>query len=182
MKDKLPPKTGLDFGAMMDEIDDQEELKKESENVKELLGQVKKVASELEASFETMVIEAFGMDETAASIQEASWKIKWTLDRIDLALERMNETKYTVQLDDKSVLEVKNLHLDLLAKLKSHFEDFKRDLGEAFTQYRKEMKEITQGQGLWLSSKALAVALVVFELLLVVVGVVVFNWTKAKFT
>ena len=28
MKDKLPPKTGLDFGAMMDEIDDQEELKK----------------------------------------------------------------------------------------------------------------------------------------------------------
>ena len=99
MKDKLPPKTGLDFGAMMDEIDDQEELKKESENVKELLGQVKKVASELEASFETMVIEAFGMDETAASIQEASWKIKWTLDRIDLALERMNETKYTVQLD-----------------------------------------------------------------------------------
>ena len=57
MKEKLPPKTGLDFGAMMGEIDDQEELKKESENVKELLGQVKKAASELEASFETMVIE-----------------------------------------------------------------------------------------------------------------------------
>ena len=32
----------------------------------------------LETSFETMVIEAFGMDETATSIQEASWKIKWT--------------------------------------------------------------------------------------------------------
>ncbi len=182
MKEKLPPKTGLDFGAMMDDIDDQEELKKESENVKELLGQVKKTASDLEASFETMVIEALGMDETAAAIQEASWKIKWTLDRIDLALERMNETKYTVQLDDKSVLEVKSLHLDLLAKLKSHFEDFKRDLGEALAQYRKEMKEITQGQGIWLSSKALAVALVVFELLLVVVGVMVFYWTKSKFT
>ena len=48
MKDKLPPKTGLDFGAMMDEIDDQEELKKESEKVKELLGEVKKAASDLE--------------------------------------------------------------------------------------------------------------------------------------
>ena len=96
MKEKLPPKTGLDFGAMMDEIDNQEELKKEAKNVRELLGEVKKAASDLEASFETMVIEAFGMDETAASIQEASWKIKWALDRIDLALERMNETKYTV--------------------------------------------------------------------------------------
>lgn len=116
------------------------------------------------------------------SIQEASWKIKWTLDRIDLALERMNETKYTVQLDDKSVLEVKSLHLDLLAKLKSHFEDFKRDLDEAFTQYRKEMKEITQGQGLWVSNKALAIALVTIEVLFFVVGLIIYLVTKARFT
>ena len=182
MKDKLPPKTGLDFGAMMDEIDDQEELKKESENVKELLGQVKKVASELEASFETMVIEAFGMDETAASIQEASWKIKWTLDRIDLALERMNETKYTVQLDDKSVLTVNDLHRELISDQKLALEEYKLEQKELFSQYKKDLKSIAAGQGVWLSSKALAVALVVFELLLVVVGVVVYYWTKAKFT
>ena len=182
MKDKLPPKTGLDFGAMMDEIDDQEELKKESENVKELLGQVKKVASELEASFETMVIEAFGIDETAASIQEASWKIKWTLDRIDLALERMNETKYTVQLDDKSVLTVNDLHRELISDQKLALEEYKLEQKELFSQYKKDLKSIAAGQGVWLSSKALAVALVVFELLLVVVGVVVYYWTKAKIT
>ena len=182
MKDKLPPKTGLDFGAMMDEIDDQEELKKESENVKELLGQVKKVASELEASFETMVIEAFGMDETAASIQEASWKIKWTLDRIDLALERMNETKYTVQLDDKSVLTVNDLHRELISDQKLALEEYKLEQKELFSQYKKDLKSIAAGQGIWLSSKALAVVIVVFELLLVVVGVVVFYWTKSKFT
>ena len=33
MKEKLPPKTGLDFGAMMDEIDKEEELKEESTNL-----------------------------------------------------------------------------------------------------------------------------------------------------
>lgn len=37
------------FGAIMDEIDDQEELKHESENVKELLGQVKQAGLDLEA-------------------------------------------------------------------------------------------------------------------------------------
>ena len=153
MKDKLPPKTGLDFGAMMDEIDDQEELKKESENVKELLGQVKKVASELEASFETMVIEAFGMDETAASIQEASWKIKWTLDRIDLALERMNETKYTVQLDDKSVLTVNDLHRELISDQKLALEEYKLEQKETFAQYKRELKEIVHGHGVWLSER-----------------------------
>jgi hypothetical protein len=182
MKDKLPPKTGLDFGAMMDEIDDQEELKKESENVKELLGQVKNVASELEASFETMVIEAFGMDETAASIQEASWKIKWTLDRIDLALERMNETKYTVQLDDKSVLTVKDLHRELLSNQKLALEEYKLEQKELFSQYKKDLKSIAAGQGVWLSSKAWVWAIIAFEVLLLLGGVVVYYCTKAKFT
>ena len=182
MKDKLPPKTGLDFGAMMNEIDDQEELKKESENVKELLGQVQKVASELEASFETMVIEAFGMDETAASIQEASWKIKWTLDRIDLALERMNETKYTVQLDDKSVLTVNDLHRGLISDQKLALEEYKLEQKELFSQYKKDLKSIAAGQGVWLSSKAWVWAIIAFEILLLLGGLVVYYCTKAKFT
>ena len=182
MKDKLPPKTGLDFGAMMNEIDDQEELKKESENVKELLGQVQKVASELEASFETMVIEAFGMDETAASIQEASWKIKWTLDRIDLALERMNETKYTVQLDDKSVLTVNDLHRELISDQKLALEEYKLEQKELFSQYKKDLKSIAAGQGVWLSSKAWVWAIIAFEILLLLGGLVVYYCTKAKFT
>ncbi len=155
----------------MNEIDDQEELKKESEKVKKLLEQVKKTASDLETSFETMVIEAFGMDETASSIQEASWKIKWALGRIDLALERMNETKYTVRLDDKSVLEVNDLHRGLISDQKLALEEYKLEQKELFAQYNNDLKSIAAGQGLWLSSKALAVVLVVFELLLVIVGV-----------
>lgn len=122
------------------------------------------------------------MDETAASIQEASWKIKWTLDRIDLALERMNETKYTVQLDDKSVLTVNDLHRGLISDQKLALEEYKLEQKELFSQYKKDLKSIAAGQGVWLSSKALAVALVVFELLLVLVGVVVYYWTKSKFT
>ena len=167
---------------MMDEIDDQEELKKESENVKELLGQVKKAAIDLEASFETMVIEAFGMDETAASIQEASWKIKWTLDRIDLALERMNETKYTVQLDDKSVLTVNDLHRELISDQKLALEEYKLEQKELFSQYKKDLKSIAAGQGVWLSSKAWVWAIIAFEILLLVGGLVVYYCTKAKFT
>lgn len=182
MKDKLPPKTGLDFGAMMDEIDDQEELQKESEKVKELLEQVKKTASDLETSFETMVIEAFGMDKIALSIQEASWKIKWTLDRIDLALERMNETKYTVQLDDKSVLEVNELHRGLVSDQKLALEEYKLEQKELFSQYKQDLKSIAAGQGVWLSSKAWVWAIIAIEVILLLCGVVVYYCTKAKFT
>ena len=56
------------------------------------------------------------------------------------------------------------------------------DQKEFFSQCKQDLKSIAAGQGLWLSSKDLAVALVVFELLLVVLGVVVFYWTKSKFT
>jgi hypothetical protein len=61
-------------------------------------------------------------------------------------------------------------------------EEYKLEQKELFSQYKKDLKSIAAGQGVWLSSKALAVALVVFEVLLLLVGVVVYYWTKAKFT
>ena len=147
MKDKLPPKTGLDFGAMMDEIDDQEELKKESENVKELLGQVKKTVSDLEASFETMVIEAFGMDDTAETIRSTALKIEWTLDLIYAKLTTLQNTKFPVQLDDKSVLAVNDLHRGLLSDQKLALEEYKLEQKNLFSQYKKDLKSIAAGQG-----------------------------------
>ena len=132
----------------------EEELKKESENVKELLGQVKKTASDLETSFETMVIEAFGMDETTASIQETAVKIGWTLNLINAQLTTLKDAKVTSQLDDMSVLEVKGLHQEVLAEQKLGLEKYKLELKEAFAQYKDKLKEIVHGHGVWLSNKA----------------------------
>ena len=108
-----------------------------------------------------MVIEAFGMDEIALSIQEASWKIKWTLDRIDLALERMNETKYTVQLDDKSVLEVNDLHRGLISDQKLALEEYKLEQKELFAKFRDDLQSVIREPGVWLSFKAWIWALVI---------------------
>ena len=46
MKEKLPPKTGLDFEAMMDEIDREEELKKETGNFDRQIEHLQKTARE----------------------------------------------------------------------------------------------------------------------------------------
>lgn len=85
---------------------------------------------------------------------KASWKIEWTLYRIDLALERLNVTKYTVQLDDKSVLEVNDLHRGLISDQKLAIEEYKLEQKEPFSQYKKDFKSIAEVQGVWLSSKA----------------------------
>ena len=84
----------------------------------------------------------------------------------------MNETKYTVRLYDKSVLAINDLHRGLISDQKLALEEYKLEQKELFSQYNKDLNNIAVGQGVWLSSKALAVALVVFEVLLLLVGLV----------
>lgn len=70
MANKLPPTSGLDYEAVITEIDNQEELKKETGNFDRQIEQMHKTARDLEASCEALIIEALGMDETTAAIQE----------------------------------------------------------------------------------------------------------------
>ena len=154
MKEKLPPKTGLDFEAMMDDIDREEELKKETGNFDRQIEQMQKMTRDLEASCETLIIEALGMDETTASIQETAVKIGWTLNLINAQLATLKDAKVTSQLDDKSVLEIKGLHQEVLAEQKLGLEKYKLELKEAFAQYKDKLKEIVHGHGVWLSDKA----------------------------
>lgn len=182
MKEKLLPKTGLDFEAMMDEIDREEELKKETGNFDQQIEQMQKTARDLEASCEALIIEAFGMDETTAAIQETAVKIGWTLNLINAQLATLKDAKVTSQLDDKSILEVKGLQQDLLAEQKLGLEKYKLELKEAFAQYKDKLKEIVHGRGVWLSERALIIAIVTIEALLFLVGLLVYHYAKAKFT
>jgi len=182
MKEKLPPKTGLDFGAIMDEIDREEELKKETGNFDRQIEQMQKTARDLEASCETLIIEASGMDETTAAIQNTALTIGWTLDLINAQLTTLKNAKVTTQLDDKSVLEVKSLHQDLLAEQKLGLEKYKLELKEAFAQYKDKLKEIVQGHGVWLSERALIIAIVTIEAVIFLLGTLAYYYAKAKFT
>ena len=182
MKEKLPPKTGLDFGAMMDDIDREEELKKETGNFDQQIEQMQKTTRDLEASCETLIIEALGMDETTGSIQETAVKIGWTLNLINAQLTTLKDAKVTSQLDDKSVLEVKGLHLEVLAEQKLGLEKYKLELKETFAQYKRELKEIVHGHGVWLSERALIIAIVTIEAVIFLLGTLAYYYAKAKFT
>jgi len=161
MANKLPPTSGLDYDAVITEIDNQEELKKETGNFDRQIEQMQKTARDLEASCETLIIEALGMDETSAAIQETAVKIGWTLNLINAQLTTLKDAKVTSQLDDKSVLEVKGLHQEVLAEQKLGLEKYKLELKETFAQYKRELKEIVHGHGVWLSNKAWVWAIII---------------------
>ena len=62
-REKLPPKTGLDFGAMMDDIDREEELKQESTNLEKQIDQLRSVTWTLEED-QVTVVQASGSGKT----------------------------------------------------------------------------------------------------------------------
>lgn len=55
-------------------------------------------------------------------------------------------------------------------------------MGKILAQPWEKLKRIKDGESVWLSFKAWGWAIIVFELLLVVVGFVVYFRAKAKFT
>ncbi len=106
----------------------------------------------METLIETMGIEAFEMGINYNIHYGSVLEDKWNLDRIDLTLERKNVTKFTVQLDDKSVLEVNDLHRGPISDQKLAIEEYKLEQKELFSQFKKDLKSIAEGQGVWLSS------------------------------
>ena len=56
------------------------------------------------------------------------------------------------------------------------------ELNEAFAQYKGKLKEVVQGHGVWLSERALVIAIVTIEALIFLVGFLVYHFAKAKFT
>lgn len=94
----------------------------------------------------------------------------------------LKDAKVTSQLDDKSVLEVKGLHQVVLAEQKLGLEKYKLGLKETFAQYKRELKEIVHGHGVWLSERALIIAIVTIEAVIFLLGILAYYYAKAKFT
>ena len=66
------------------------------------------------------------------------------------------------------------MHSEFFANEKKLIEDLHKEMEKMLSQHREKLKRIKDGESVWLSFKAWIWAIIVFELLLVVVGIVVF--------
>ncbi len=92
-------------------------------------------------------------------------------------------------LDSKDIEAIKAEQKTLKEDYEQHLNKHKETLNQLheseksiLSNHRDELKEIMRGESVWLSFKAWVWGIIVFELLLVVVGVVVYYWTRAKCT
>ena len=106
-----------------------------------------------------------------------------------IAYRKFNDTAcLQMAIDNATEQDVKTLQ-QIMFDYEKHLNKHKETLNQLreseksiLSNHRDELKEIMRGESVWLSFKAWIWAIIVFELLLVVVGVVVYFCARAKFT
>ena len=130
----------------------------------------------------TVIQASADLDDQLNSIIETSWGIEWTLDDTRELLEKLEGKKFTVQLDDQSIETVKGIHEEFFANEKILIEEAQQRMEKMLSQHREELKRIKDGESVWLSFEAWVWAIILFEVFLLLSGVVAYLCAKSKFT
>ena len=167
---------------MLKEIEADNELQKESTNLDKQLDQLRRVIWALEEDQVTVIQASADLDDQLNSIIETSWVIEWTLDDTRELLEKLEGKKFTVQLDDQSIETVKGIHSEFFENEKKLIEGAHQEIEKTLSKHREKLKRIKDGESVWLSFKAWIWGLITIEAILLLMGIVVYFCTKAKFT
>ena len=185
-KQKAPRAHAEDFLRQMQE---ENEVQKESETMESRIERLKKATEEVNKACDDLDKKI----ESARSYGVAVGKaIMLALDRVDgfdTQLDGLKEFRFKAVLDSKDIEAIKAEQKTLKEDYEQHLNKHKETLNQLseseksiLSDHRDELKEIMRGESVWLSFKAWVWAIIVFELLLVLVGVVVYFYAKAKFT
>ena len=180
--DKTGQSSRNPFAEMLEEIHEDNELRKETTNLDKQIDLLRRVIWTLEEDQVTVVQASADLDDQLNSIIETSWVIEWTLDDTRELLEKLEGKKFTVQLDDQSIETVKGIHSEFFANEKKLIEEAQEKMEKMLSQHREKLKRITDGESVWLSFKAWMWGIITIEVILLLIGVFVFYCTKAKFT
>lgn len=170
------------FAEMLEEIHEDNELRKETTNLDKQIDQLRRVIWTLEEDQVTVIEASADLDNQLNSIIETSWVIEWTLEDTRALLEKLQGMSFTVQLDDQSIEEVKGIHSAFFANEKKIIEDAQQDIEKTLSQHRAKIRRIKDEEGVWLSFKAWVWAIVIiFGLLAITFGVGYF-YARAKYS
>lgn len=167
---------------MLEEIQEDNELRKDTSNLDKQIDQLRRIIWTLEEDQVTVIEASADLDNQLNSIIETSWVIEWTLEDTRALLEKLQGMSFTVQLDDQSIEEVKGIHSAFFANEKKLIEDAQHDIEKTLSQHRAKIRRIKDEKGAWLSFKAWIWGIITIEVILLVIGIVVYYCTKAKFT
>ena len=185
-KQKAPRAHAEDFLKQMQEEND---AQKGSETLESQIVRLKNTIEEAKTVCESLDTKMESARSYGVSVGKAIMLALDRVDSFDSRLDGLKEFRFKAVLDSNDIeaikMEQQTLKEDYEQHLKNHNLALNKLLESEKTilsDHRDELKEIKRGESVWLSFKAWIWAIIVFEFLLVVVGVVVYFCAKAKFT
>ena len=183
---KAPRAHAEDFLKQMQE---ENEAQKGSETLESQIERLKKAIEEAKAVCESLDTKMESARSYGSAVGKAIMLAMDRVDGFDTQLDGLKAFKFTAVLDNQSLEQIKEQQKTLKEDYEKHLNSHQETLNKLLESetsildnHREELKKIMRGESVWLSFKAWVWAIIVFELLLVVVGVVVYFCAKAKFT
>lgn len=182
-KKELAPRNP--FAEMLEEIHEDNELRKESSNLDNQIERLKKATEEVNKACESLDTKMASARSYGITVGKA---ISLALDRVDsfdTKLDGIKAFKFTAVLDNQSLEQIKAEQESLKEEYKKYLNEHKKMLNQLLefeksilSNHRKELTELTKQHGLWLSDKNfyIAVAVIVFLLALFYL----FGYLKAR--
>lgn len=170
------------FAEMLEEIQEDNELRKESKILGAQLEQMKKTTAELKEVKDSLDVKLGAASHIVSSVEKAvNSAQKILLDNYSLLTELKN-LKIPASLDDKAVAQIREEHGKLMTDYNASLEKLKQDGEKMLAEHRQKVAQVKDGESVWLSFKAWVWAIIIIEVSLVLVGTVIYYIAKAKFT
>ena len=183
---KAPRAHAEDFLKQMQQ---ENEAQKGSETLESQIERLKKAIEEAKAVCESLDTKMESARSYGSAVGKAIMLAMDRVDGFDTQLDGLKEFRFKAVLDSNDIETIKAEQQTLKEDYEKHLIKHKETLNQLreseksiLSNHRDELKEIMRGESVWLSFKAWIWAIIVFELLLVVVGVVVYICVRAKFT
>ena len=149
------------FAEMLEEIHEDNELRKESSNMRAQIEQMEKATAALKEVNESLESKLQHARFIVSSVDRAVGSAQKTLlDNYSLMSELKN-LKLPASLDDKAVAQIKEEHGKLISDYKASLGELKKDQKEALAKHREKIEQIKDGESVWLSIKAWVWAIVI---------------------
>ena len=177
------------FAEMLEEIQEDNELRKESSNLDNQIERLKKATEEVNKACESLDTKMASARSYGVTVGKA---ISLALDRVDsfdTKLDGIKAFKFTAVLDNQSLNQIQTEQESLKEEYKKYLNEYKKMLNQLLefeksilSNHRDELTELTKQHGLWLSDKNFYWSLVIIVALIALFFLFGYLKAKAKFT
>ena len=170
------------FAEMLEEIHEDNELRKESSNMGAQIEQMEKATAALKEVNESLESKLQHARFIVSSVERAAGSAQKTLlDNLSL-LSELKNLKLPASLDDNAVAQIKEEHGNLISDYKASLEDLKKDQKKTLAKHRDKIEQIKDGKSVWLSFKAWMWGIVLFLGFLAVAFGFGYFYARSRFT